>query len=209
MFNIWKRRGEQAFHYNRNRVVPVVAHAAVASEAIGDGRLLPLVILDTTHFPDIVDLFRVHDATPPGDADSGWVLIDKNFDRLGLGLQFRKPFETTFVIDFELTEHGSAVDLAMKGRAIYLQAGKPGDRLYRTMDSPRIVVELGAEAPKKEWEVIWQRAIKNRLRSEGVNRKEAKRLSPVYMEKMRDRFRGFGTATPGMYVQLDDSELVK
>jgi hypothetical protein len=190
-------------------VISVVANAAIASEAIGDGRLLPLVILDTSDFPDLVDLFKVHDTMPPGDADSGWILIDKNYNRLGLGLQFKRPFETTFVIDFELTEHGSAVDLAMKGRAIYLQAGKPGDRLYRTMDSPRIIVELGAEAPKKEWEVIWQRAIRNRLRSEGVNRREAKRLSPIYMEKMRDRLRGFGTATPGMYVVLDDSDLVE
>ena len=124
---------------------------------------------------------------------------------MALWLKFKKPFETEAVVNFELTEHGLAVDLAMRGRAIYLQAGKPGDRLYRAIEAPRIIVELGAEMPKPQWEDIWQKAIRSRLRSEGVSRAAAKRLSPEYMDRVRNMSAQFRSMPSGMYVLPDVS----
>jgi hypothetical protein len=204
MFNIWKTKEARAFQSSRKRLIAVVAQAAIANEGVGDGRLLPLVILDTTKFPDVVDLFNMHEKMPPGDADSTWVVLEDFVDHLGLVLQFKRPFEMDFVVDFDLAEYGPAVDLAMQGRAIYLQAGKPGDRLYRTMVAPRIIVEIGAEASKERWEAIWQRAIRNQLRREGMHRRDAKRMSPAYMEQIRGTFAKFRTAPSGMYVTGDE-----
>ena len=200
MFNIWKQRGWRASQFKPEDVVTIVSNAAIANEMVGDGRLLPLVILDTTKRPDLVDLFRVHEKTPPGDADSCWVSIAGFDQHLALALEFKKPFEIKFVINFDLTDDGMAVDLAMRGRAIYLQAGKPGDRFYRTVGAPGIIVELGADLPKRDWERIWQKAIGSRLRAEGVSRADAKRLAPEYMQKIREMFSGFSSKTPGMYV---------
>ena len=203
MFSIWKTKGTRESQFERRRLVPVVAQAAIANEAVGDGRLLPLVILDTTNFADLVDLFRIHDSTPPGDADTVWVTLKDYADHMGLVLQFKKPFETHFVADFDLAEYGPAIDLAIKGRAIYLQAGKPGDRLYRSMNAPRIIVEIGAEIPKDQWERIWLKAIRKQLRDEGLSRAEAKRQSPVKMEQIRSFFAKFSKETPGLYVTPD------
>ena len=55
--------------FDPKSIVPIVADAAIASGAVGDGRLIPLVILDTTNRPDLVDLFTAHDKMLPGDAD--------------------------------------------------------------------------------------------------------------------------------------------
>lgn len=185
-------------------IVPIVSDAAIATGAVGDGRLIPLVILDTTNRPDLIDFFKAHDKMPPGDVDSAWASIEGFSDHLALWLKFKKPFETEAVFNFELMEHGLAVDLAMRGRAIYLQAGKPGDRLYREMDAPRIVVELGAEMPKQQWEEVWQKAIKNRLRKEGLSRKDSRRMSPEYMERVRSTMGHFRTAPSGVYIIPDE-----
>lgn len=166
--------------------------------------MLPLVILDTTKRPDLIDLFNAHDKLPPGDADTTWASLDESSSHLALLLEFKKPFETVAIINFELTGDGIAVDLAMRGRAIYLQAGKPGDRLHRAMEAPRIIVEIGAEMSKVEWEAIWQKAIRKRLRAEGVGRAESKRLSPEFMERMRSTLKQFRSMPNGMYVTPDD-----
>jgi hypothetical protein len=205
MFNIWKLRGAQESPFRQKRLISAVAQAAIANEAIGDGRLLPLVILDTTNFPDLVDLFTAHETSPPGDADTTWVTLDDFIDHVGLVIQFKRPFETYFVVDFDLAEYGPAVDLAIRGRAIFLQTGKPGDRLYRAMNAPRIIVEIGAEIPKEDWEKIWLKAIRNQLRKQGLNRAEAKRQAPIKMKQIRGFFAKFSKETPGLYVTPDAS----
>ena len=75
--------------------------------------------------------------------------------------------EIGVAINFDLTQQGSVVELALRARAIYLQAGKPGDRLYATFASSRMIAELGSELPSKTWDELWVGAVKNRLRSEG------------------------------------------
>ena len=108
------------------------------------------------------------------------------------------------IVNFELTKRGIAVDLALRGKAIYLQAGKPSDRLYRTMEAPRIIVELGGHMPNDKWEVIWQKAIRRRLRTEGPSRAESKRLTPKLMERMRSTFNEARSLPNGIYVSPDD-----
>lgn len=108
MFNIWRTRGRPGSQFRRDRLVRAVAQAAIANEAVGDGRLLPLIILDTANFPDLVDLFTIHETMPPGDADTTWVSLQDFSDHFGLVVQFKRPFETNFVIDFDLAEYGNS-----------------------------------------------------------------------------------------------------
>jgi len=206
MFKIWKRKEKQASLSDRNAIVPIVSDAAVATGAVGDGRLVPLVILDTTNRPDLIDLFKAHDKMPPGDADTTWVSIGGFEDHLGLWFRFKKPFEVDAVLNFELSEHGLTVDMTMNARAVYLQVGKPGDRFYKAMEAPRIIVEIGACMATQEWEKIWLRAIRNRLRKEGTKRHEAKRLAPEYMAHVRSKMSQFKNMPSGVYVIPDEQE---
>jgi hypothetical protein len=185
----------------------IVAQAAIATDAVGDGRILPLVILDTTNFPDIVDLFKIHEKMPPGDADTTWANVYAlGSDHITLIFEFQKPFVTKFGVVFKLTAHGSAVDLAMQGNAIYLQSGKPGDRFYRKMAEPRIIAEIGAEMPRQMWELRWQKAIRNRLRAEGVSRSEAKRQSTEHIRRLRNKFSELRKMPPGSYFIIEDPD---
>ena len=49
--------------------VPIVAEGAISSTTLGDGRLIPVLILDTSNRPDIDEFVRVHQHLPAG-ADS-------------------------------------------------------------------------------------------------------------------------------------------
>jgi hypothetical protein len=200
MFKNWKIRGKSASQSKREYLVPIVSDAAIATDDIGDGRPIPVIILDTTNRTDLVDLFKAHSNVPPGDVLSTWVGLYEWPNHLALWLQFARPFETEAILNFELTARGITLDLAMKARAIYLQAGKPGDRFYKTMENPRILVEIGAEMPADKWEALWRKAVKNRLRKEGLGRREAQNLAPQCIEQLRNRLSEFRQAPSGIYV---------
>src|SRR5260370_8397835 len=125
MFNIWKKRDRSGFQFNlRTRMVPVVADAAVATGAVGFGKLIPLIIVDTTNRPDLVDLMTLHERVPPGDSDSTWVSIDGSKDPLALVLQFWKPLETELFANLELAKQRMSVDLHLTRHASYLSSRK-------------------------------------------------------------------------------------
>ena len=50
----------------------IINDAAVATVGVGDGRLIPLVIIDSAERPDIEELVRVHKYLPPGDVKVQW-----------------------------------------------------------------------------------------------------------------------------------------
>jgi hypothetical protein len=124
---------------------------------------------------------------------------------LALVLQFQRPIESVCVVNFDLSKQGSVVELALRARAMYLQAGKPGDRLYRTLDSPRVIVELGADLPPNRWNELWLSAIKRRLKSGGLRNSEAKKMAARFIEEMRARFKSPKSFGTGIYVDPQSS----
>jgi hypothetical protein len=62
----------QTLHQNP---VPIVADAAIATEWMGDGRLIPLIIVDTTDRLDLEEFIRIHQYASPGDAGSQWATL--------------------------------------------------------------------------------------------------------------------------------------
>jgi hypothetical protein len=203
MFRILKRKGKPGFPFDvRGPALPIIADAAIGTDAVSDGRLIPLVIVDTATRPDIAELISIQSKMPPGDVLSQWATLDGSKDHLALLLRFQRPIEADLVLNFDLAEHGGAVELAVKGHVIYLQAGKPGDRLYRTLDAPRIFVELGAGMPPKSWEGKWKEAMRRRFQAMGLSRSEAKKASLQHIENLRSMLRDFGAAR-GMYVFPD------
>jgi hypothetical protein len=73
MLNIWKRSAKLEFPYKIPKpAIPIVSDAAIATDAVGDGRFIPLVILDTRARPDVAELIEIQAKVPPGDVISAW-----------------------------------------------------------------------------------------------------------------------------------------
>jgi hypothetical protein len=67
------RRGCITVHKEEEkRPVRIVADGAIAAGPIGDGRLIPLLILDTTERSDLEEFIRVHQFLSPGDVNFQW-----------------------------------------------------------------------------------------------------------------------------------------
>jgi len=108
--------------------VPIVADGAMAGP-VAEGANIPLVILDTSKRPDIAEAIRVHAYLPPGDVASSWGGIKGHPDDVFLVLDFERPIEARAVLRFSIANQGILVEAALTAKAMYLQAGKPGDRL--------------------------------------------------------------------------------
>jgi hypothetical protein len=201
MLKIWRRNERLAFPYKiLGPPVPIVSDAAIATDAVGDGRFIPVVILDTADRPDIAELIELQDKVPPGDVISAWgSIIGGPKDHLALFLHFQRPMEISAAINFDLSRQGSVVELALRAHAIYLQAGKPGDRLSATFDTTRMVAELGGVMPPTHWNELWVGAIKNRLRAEGFNNGRAKKVAAQFVQDMRERLRNRASLGNGIF----------
>jgi len=70
--------------------LPIIGDAGLATQ-VADGRLLPVLILDTRARPEVEELIRVHAYLPPGDARSQWGSSRDNDDHVVLHLTFVQP----------------------------------------------------------------------------------------------------------------------
>jgi hypothetical protein len=166
--------------------VPIAGDAAIAQHGMGEGRMIPLLILDTTKRDDIDELIRIHEHLPPGDVNSQWGRIEHRRDRaISLILQFLRPSRATIIIEFDILRQGILVDQMLLSQGVFLQAGRPGDRFVNTLDAPRILVNVPKGEFTEIWDEMFQKRITVEMRERGLKRAEAKRASRQYIEELR------------------------
>ena len=159
----------------------------MATRRVADGRLIPLIILDTSSCPDIEDAVRAHCDLGPGDVRSTWAAVSR-FDpsRLSLALELLQPSACTIVIEFDLPHHGGLVDQIVRTQGLYLQPGRPGDLIGNSVDRDRILIEVPARAFCSEWERILRKALVKDFRRQGLSKGDAKDATESYIEKWRN-----------------------
>lgn len=170
--------------------VRIVSDAAMATGGVGEGRLVPLLILDGEQRPDIAEMIRIHEELSSGDFAAQWGRLPNRDGTISLILKFIRPAELNVILEFDIEKQGGIVDMIIRARALYLQAGKEGDRLMSTMQQPRILVEIGDLEFDKEWDKMLRKHIAKRLRKEGLGRTEAKRAVESFLQEWR-RMSGF------------------
>ena len=153
--------------------LPVVGDAAIATHAIGDGRLVPLVIVDASTRPDVVEMIRIHEHFSSGDVKTSWGQRDVNSNSVMLILEFERPVEQLIVIEFDIVRQGGLVDQVIRSRAIYIQPGVAGDRLMNTMDHRRILIQIPDSGFDERWdELLHAHLAKSFRRQRGLSGKQ-------------------------------------
>jgi len=166
--------------------VPIVWDAVVAVQGIASGRMIPLVIIDTTRRPDIDEMVRLHEHLGPGDAATAWSKPSRwNDDRIRLIVQVMKPTKCTIILEFDLARWAGTVDQVVTAQGVYIQPGRNGDRLVTTPDKPRILVEVPSREFQKEWERIFHKAAVKEFRRRGMNRASAKQAAERFVTQWR------------------------
>lgn len=194
-----KRRKQISIELNNEiekTPVPIVSDAAVASVGIGDGRLLPVLIIDSSSRPDIEDMVKAHKHLGSGDADTIWLKRSKQKDeKIGLAIIITKPSRCVILLEFDILNQGSLVDLIVHSRGLYLQCGRKGDRLFSTIAEDRILVEVPSINFQQEWNKLLHDTLTRDFRKQGYKKHEAKKLSEEVVQAWRD-FGGFRMKRP-------------
>lgn len=165
--------------------LPVVGDAAIGIGAIGEGRLIPLVIVDASARPALEELIRVHQFTQPGDVVSQWGAINGDNERISLFLNFKRPSELDVVIEFSVNDRAPLIDQILTTKSMYLQVGKHGDRFINTQSSPRILMEIPETGFKEVWEKIYYRYTYKKFRANGLNRQLARKAAHQFISETR------------------------
>lgn len=166
--------------------VKVVSDAVVASKQIGDGRLCPLLVLDTTDRPDIEELIEAHDDFTAGDVKTQWVIANR-FDReISLYLSFERPMQVVVIIRFDIVTKGILVDQILNTQLLFLQAGREGDRLISSPNAKKIYVEVPESGFREVWDGIYQKQVATYMRDRGFKRAESKRAAAQHIDQLRD-----------------------
>jgi hypothetical protein len=187
------RRVKRTFKRLNEQPVPIVADAAVSTSAVGHGRLIPLVIVDTTNRPDVDELIRVHQHVRPGDVISQWASLQDSSARIGLLLSFKKPMELTVLLAFDTLKQGGLVDQIIHSKGLYIQSGREGDRFINNPNLPKIIMEIPDTGFARVWDDLFLRAVTKRMRQEGLTRREAKQAARLHI----DNWRKFGALRVG------------
>jgi hypothetical protein len=167
-------------------LVPIVGDGAIGNPNIGEGRLIPVLILDCKNHPALHDLILIHADTPPGDAVVRWGrrMFDKK--HVYLTLDFARPVATTASFCFDVSKQGGLVDWIINTRAVYLQPSASGAKVIEGLDQPKIVVEIPPETTLPGWEDIYRNSVSKTYRENGCTRAEAKEATDQHLARLRE-----------------------
>jgi hypothetical protein len=182
----WKKTEILLNHKSEEKPVPIITDGVIANRDLADGRMIPLLIIDTSQRHDIEDMVLAHYHFNGGDAESAWSIPSKRkTDKISLILNFHKPSHCIIVLGFDIERQGGVVDQIMEVQGVYLQPGESGDRLSRTLEHNRILVEVPSKHLKKEWNNIFSKALIRKFKREGLSRSEAKKASDTFIKEWR------------------------
>lgn len=192
--NKWRVAGFEIPDLCKNPV-PIVSDAAMSSESIGDGRFIPIIIVDTTNRPDIDDLVKFHDHIPSGDVHCTWGSNHPkqwkkpyNLDKLALFLEFERPSETFVILELDVVERGTVIDTILMSKAFFLQPGRIGELFMHDMEKPKILVEVPDTGFKEFWDELWHKSLIKKFKALGLNRSYAVQAADETIEQTRKMF---------------------
>jgi hypothetical protein len=125
-----------------------------------DGKLIPLVVLDTNERPDIDLLFASYTPETAGDVAIQWGRRDGAAKgTVTLNIQFIVPVRQFLMLDFEIVRQGLVVDGILRTRELYLQGVRSGGDAATQVQSPRVRVVV----PDTKFDGIWEELLIDEL----------------------------------------------
>lgn len=164
----------------------MVGDGAIATVTLGEGRMIPVVIIDTSERPDVEDLIKAQEQQPPGDVESRWGRLSRSKQYISLVLAFERPSNVLLILEFDVVKQGVLIESILTSKALYIQPGRMGDRLCSTLDNSRILVEVPEGAFRQEWRNIWHRELGKHFRKEGLKRSDAREAARTVISQLHE-----------------------
>jgi hypothetical protein len=169
-----------------SKILEIVADGAIASHHTADGRLIPVLIVNNSNNDDLNNLIKIHEDTPPGDAESMWAKMRFNSKVIYLVVKFKKPLEVEMSVEFNLSQHNILVDGIVHSKGVYLQPGNNGDNVSDNINAPKILVEIPAGSTIVNWDKTLKKILVKKLIEKGFTKKEALVASTEHIARRRE-----------------------
>lgn len=133
----------------------IVAEGLVSNFDLGEGRMIPAVILKNKENDKTVEnLVKIHVDTPAGDVIVTWGSPLNPFIRnkfWELLLKFSKPVECEFTIRFALEKDYRIIDSIILSRGLYFSFGEKGEKISQ-LKNFSILIEVPNTGVDNDWE---------------------------------------------------------
>lgn len=167
--------------------VKILNISLISSKGIADGKMLPVIFLDTTNRKDIENLLKNQEELGSKTGSIETAIAKKtrfNNKVLLLMLMFKEPIECNVIVEFEIEKYGFGLDLIIKNQGCYIQSSIKGDRLSTTMGEPRVLVEVHSQEIRKEWRKIYFESIVKKFKKKGMSKDKSKELAESFIKEI-------------------------
>ena len=166
-------------------IYSIVEEGLMSSESIGEGRMIPALVIDINGNKNIEDLIKIHKSITTGDVIMTWSRDFYKRNLFILKMQFTKPMEIVFGIDFKIDTDYSLIDGVIESKGFYLQTGVKGDKVSKKADDPKILVEVPDMGVKDLWNKILLKTVKKNFRKKGHSKRESITGAKQHIHEMR------------------------
>ena len=151
-----------------------------------DGRLVPLVAIDTTDRADLETLFASYAPDTVGDVAIQWGRREgAPKGTVTLFIRFEKPVELLLVIDFEVVAQGFLVDGILRTGQLYLQ----GIRSTARTDAKTRTSKIRVVVPDTKFAPVWNELLidelASRSRALGATERHARLIAEESIRRWR------------------------
>ncbi|MCP6727519.1 MAG: hypothetical protein KJI69_05925 [Patescibacteria group bacterium] len=78
------------------------------------------------------------------------------------------------MIHFDLSKQYSLIDFIVRAQALYIQPGRPGDKITNSLERPRLIVEVPDMGFSNDWDIMLLAVLTKKLRTQGLSRQRAR-----------------------------------
>jgi hypothetical protein len=174
------RRSFPLNHERERLPVELVAAGAIGIGELYNGKVLPVLIINTINRPDIDEMIRIHEHTGPGDVKTAWAKGNTKRE-LRLILMFERPVKCIVIIDFNIEKWGILIDHILYTKAVYIQSGDANTKISEDVQAAKIVVEVPDTGFGRYWAKVYHMSVVKNLRALGASRSQAKAAADQYI----------------------------
>lgn len=166
--------------------VPITGDGANATNAIGEGRMVPVLIVDCSEKIELRDLIYAHEDTAPGDVKITWATERWKKDKVLLLLEFSSPSVLEVMLQFDVKKYGGVIDGILHANALYLQPTESGKKVSEGMDNGKILVEVPDTGFMPAWEKIYTGCLQKVFKKRGFSKSESREAAKQHKANLRD-----------------------
>ncbi|WP_041366650.1 hypothetical protein [Methylophaga frappieri] len=167
-------------------LVPIISDGAIATHEIGEGRMVPVLVVDCTERVELRDLIYAHEYSPPGDVTVTWAVLKRDKSSVALLLEFSRPSALEVLLQFNIKKQGGVVDGILHANALYLQPSESGLKVVDGLDKGKILVEIPDTGFLPDWEKLYTNNLVKTFKKSGFSRREAKEAAEQHKSMLRE-----------------------